>query len=861
MKVLQLLPTISYGDAIGNETLALNDMLHQFGYDTGIYAENIDSRIKHADVKHYSVMPEMAKNDIVLYHFSTGCKALCEVLQKISCRKIMIFHNITPAKYFSGYNAQAEQLVENGKNELISLKDIFDICWADSSYNKKVLQEVGYACPIEVLPILIPFYEYEREADVNVFQKYSEENVKNFLFVGRIAPNKKQEDIIRAFAYYHKFVDEETRLFLVGNPNGMEPYFQRLKRYVAELGIEESVIFTGHTSFSEILAYYRLADVFLCMSEHEGFCVPIIEAMKFKIPVIAYAEAAVPETVGGGGVLLSSKSLPEIASVLHIVFHDDHMREMIREGQQKRLEDLSYTRVMSLAKRYLDEATCDSLGLAKNNVDKCLNDIERENEEHQNKIQEYTAKKMQYVMKNISLDETVLSYEKISIQDGLKRESMSGRTRIKKYILKPAFEVTAALSPRFAQMVRSKLYAWWHRWKKKEYHIGKMPMRKAALLVDVTQITRSDGGTGIQRVVKNVYRELKKLRGNDALIPLQNTQGNPTTSYQFESAIGLCAPRSSEKGIEICEGDILFLLDSSWEYSGPFRKLIDEVHSKHGKVFGLVHDLFPIQHPEWFPSAYFRTVFTQWHDMLCIGADGIICNSHVTADNLARYVCQKRLNRSRSLNLYVFPMGVKIPKASGKTRKEIQDFFGEKRKTFLMVGTVEPRKGHALVFDAFQHILCTRDDCQLLIIGRDGWGNSEFQDRLRGSQALKKHVLWIKDASDAELLWAYRHASALIAASTDEGFGLPLIEAAKFRVPIIASDIPIFKEVAQKYADYFQVNDVSSLTNCLIKWLNEKNHPDSGKIMLYTWRDSAQAIWEILQGNGRPYKVIREDKG
>ena len=173
-----------------------------------------------------------------------------------------------------------------------------------------------------------------------------------------------------------------------------------------------------------------------------------------------------------------------------------------------------------------------------------------------------------------------------------------------------------------------------------------------------------------------------------------------------------------------------------------------------------------------------------------------------------------------------------------------------------MVGTLEPRKGHMIALQAFSKILKEgRQDCRLLIIGHNGWKNDEILNQI-ALPAYKDKVLWIQDAADEELRWAYAHSNALIAASRDEGFGLPLVEAAHFGLPIICSDIPIFREVTQGNADYFKAMDADDLARCISKWMETENHPDSGKIHIYTWQEAAQEILDIMDGNEDPYKVL-----
>ena len=173
---------------------------------------------------------------------------------------------------------------------------------------------MGYTCPMKVLPILIRFEDYEQEPDADVIRKYSD-GATNLLFVGRMAPNKKVEDVISAFAYYKEHYDKTARLFLVGSFQETDLYYQYLQKHIKKLGTHD-VIFSGHISFQAVLAYYKIADVFLCMSEHEGFCVPLVEAMYFGVPIVAYDSSAIADTLGGAGILLKNKDLKKTASYI-----------------------------------------------------------------------------------------------------------------------------------------------------------------------------------------------------------------------------------------------------------------------------------------------------------------------------------------------------------------------------------------------------------------------------------------------------------------------------------------------------------------------------------------------------------------
>lgn len=352
MKIIQLLPTLSYGDAVGNDTIAIKNLLKEIGYDTKIYAENIDSRLPKGTVENISKIPEIGDEDVIIYHGSTGTD-LNKLLHTLNSRKIMIYHNITPPYFFEPYSLEAKNLTEYGINGISDLNSVIDYCIADSEFNKNDLIKMGYKCTIDVCPILIPFSDYEKKPSEKILNTYKNDGYINILFVGRVAPNKCHEDILRSFACYNKCFNLKSRLIFVGSWNGMEKYYEKLCEYAGILDINENVLFTGHIKFDEILSWYNLADVFLCMSEHEGFCVPLVEAMYFNVPIIAYNSSAIPETLGGAGVLIETKEPDKIAWEINKVVKDYEYRNNIISMQKKRLEYFSYKSVSEIMKEKL----------------------------------------------------------------------------------------------------------------------------------------------------------------------------------------------------------------------------------------------------------------------------------------------------------------------------------------------------------------------------------------------------------------------------------------------------------------------------------------------------------------------------
>lgn len=353
MRVIQILPTLAYGDAVGNDTIALKNVLKNMGFETQIYAESIAPSLMQSKVAlDIRQIPKLNQEDVIIYHLSTGTELNYKIAE-YQGKKIIIYHNVTPPEFFRGYNYTLEQLTEKGLEGVRFLADKVDYCLADSAFNKSNLEEFQYKNPIDVLPIIIPFDDYRKQPSQNIIEKYKDGR-HNIIFTGRVAPNKCHQDIIAAFACYKKYYDSKARLFLVGSYNETDTYYKKLKRYIELFGVED-IVFTGHIKFEEILAYYCVADVFLCMSEHEGFCVPLVEAMFFEIPIIAYNCTAVPMTLGDGGILVNKKDPVEVAALINRIISDGALRKAIKENQKIRLEDFRYEKVAGMFREYFEK--------------------------------------------------------------------------------------------------------------------------------------------------------------------------------------------------------------------------------------------------------------------------------------------------------------------------------------------------------------------------------------------------------------------------------------------------------------------------------------------------------------------------
>ena len=341
MRIIQMLPVIAFGDAIGNHVVALGKLFSANGYKCKVYAEGIDIRLPIGTAEPIERYKKRA-GDIILYHMSTGSPWNCKVLD-FGVPVVLNYHNITPASFFTKYNKGLEKCCDEAREDLKYLADKVQGCISDSVYNQQELIELGYKCRMAVIPILIAFDDYKSKPDNEVIKQY-QDDYTNILFVGRLVPNKKQEDLIQAFYYYKKCYNPKSRLIIAGSFAGIDDYVNELKWYVEWLKLED-VICTGQLSFAKILAYYHVADMFLCMSEHEGFCVPLVEAMYFGVPLIAYNSTAISDTMGSGGILLEEKKPLETAAVMNYLMLHEELQEVLKENQQEKLQQFEHKRI------------------------------------------------------------------------------------------------------------------------------------------------------------------------------------------------------------------------------------------------------------------------------------------------------------------------------------------------------------------------------------------------------------------------------------------------------------------------------------------------------------------------------------
>jgi glycosyltransferase involved in cell wall biosynthesis len=333
----QLVHTLSYGDAISTEVLALQRVLRDLGHASEIYAIHEHPLLKGRSLP-YAELEQQEKADLIL-HYSLGSPLNPLYKSWSRGRRSLVYHNITPAKWYRSINQRVADDIEAGLRDLPDLCRVSDSIWADSPFNASEIEALGYTA--DVLELLVDPARWDGARNEGIYASVKSSPGVQVLHVGRLAPNKCVEDIIKSFYFLVKYVDPQARLRLVGIDTDTELYSFSLRELANHLGIGYAVEFVGPLSDSEVRAMYEASDVYVCMSEHEGFCLPLIEAMHFGLPVIAYAAGAVPDTLGGAGVLIHEKRHAEVGQLLAAAGKPGQLRESLIRGGAERVEHFS----------------------------------------------------------------------------------------------------------------------------------------------------------------------------------------------------------------------------------------------------------------------------------------------------------------------------------------------------------------------------------------------------------------------------------------------------------------------------------------------------------------------------------------
>jgi glycosyltransferase involved in cell wall biosynthesis len=336
MIVNQWVPAAHRGDAVGDSARRVRDLLREEGHQSDLFALTIDDVLR-GDVRPFDD-PAARRGDVTIFHFALP-SPMTAAFAALGSGRVLQYHNITPARFFAPYDPALFRLAALGRRELATLAGRVDLALGDSEFNRRELESLGFAST-GVMPIAVDTARITGGPRRPALEAVLGDGLVNFLFVGRIAPNKRIEDHIRLAEQYKRYVDTEYRFIFVGRYDGVPRYYATVRALVAQYEMpRDRFLFTGPVPDEDLAAYYRAARVYISLSEHEGFCVPLVEAMAADVPVLAYSAAAVPDTLGGAGVQFAPKDLEYAAELLGVLAFDQDVRAAVIAGQRRRLQD------------------------------------------------------------------------------------------------------------------------------------------------------------------------------------------------------------------------------------------------------------------------------------------------------------------------------------------------------------------------------------------------------------------------------------------------------------------------------------------------------------------------------------------
>ena len=614
------------------------------------------------------------------------------------------------------------------------------------------------------------------------------------LFVGGGDLRKNLSRLIRAYLSFPSDIKESNSLVIVG-PNIKKEDFVNL---IPRIDFKK-VIFLGHVTNEDLKILYSACQLFIFPSIYEGFGLPALEAMHCGAPVIASNTSSIPEVVGFEPALFDPMSVDDISNKMLEVITDKDFRNKLIDNAHLRVHKFSWDETAKLA----------------------INEFEKL---HLNSIK--------------NLDSLIYKSENIY-----------------ELLIKRIAEVTTQqLQPTDNDLLQCAL------------SIGQtLPSsnRKKKFYVDISELAQRDARTGIQRVVRSILNELLKnsLKDYETVFIYGNTTevGYRIAKKYINKVLNLSDSSDEDNFIEPESGDIFLGLDLQHHTTRIQASFLKEMRIKGIKTYFVIYDLLPIQFPEFWPSEHKVTlIHEEWLKVVC-QSNGVICISETVAQDLKDWIRINKIHHPRNLEIHWFHLGADIDNSipSKGLPKDCELVLSNlnSRDTFLIVGTIEPRKGCEEIFNAFIELWMTGVDINLVFVGKQGWMVEKLISNIINHTEYNQRLFWLNGISDEYLEKVYESSTCLIAASFGEGFGLPLIEAAQHDLPIIARDIPIFREVAGNHAYFYQSYGYKDMADIIKKWLKiykSGNHVSSSSMQWITWSKSTKMLMKII-GAGERY--------
>lgn len=604
------------------------------------------------------------------------------------------------------------------------------------------------------------------------------------LYTGGSDERKNLRSLVDAYARLEWRQRMRCRLVLAGRMH--QPHVDELRARAAAAGLEpQEIVFTGYISDIHLAALYNLCRLFVFPSWHEGFGLPVLEAMSCGAGVIASDASSIREIVQFKPALFDPADVESIRERMsHYLDHDEDLAAL-REYSIERARAFSWAKV---ADRFLD--ACEEVASRR------------------------TAP---------------------ALPDGDALIDFAADALV---VPRPAdIGVEMALADALDRSVPPKL---------------------PKIMVDVTELSAHDLKTGIQRVTRAIIAEWGARPPPGycmQLVRLDRERRRYVCADRYASEF--FGGRSvHEDGALVCHaGDIFLGLDLVGDSVALVPDWFNYFRSTGVRIAFTVYDILPVRHPEWWPGDGHRH-HERWLRGIAAHADLLICISRATADDVESWMESQGTERPPALAWFHLGANIEGSVPTAGLDPQAESILGQlgAGTSFLMVGTLEPRKGHTQALAAFEYLWSEGRDVLLVIVGKRGWLVDELADRLSQHPELGKRLFWLAGISDEFLERLYGACDCLLAASEGEGFGLPLIEAAQRGLPLLARDIPVFREVAGDSAFYFEGSDVSSLAAAVQSWMqmySRGSHPRAGGVRWLTWSQSSDQLVEVLRGDLR----------
>lgn len=610
------------------------------------------------------------------------------------------------------------------------------------------------------------------------------------LYSGGADERKNLTRLITAFAKVQGELGDIQLVFAGKMPQHI---IERYRAEALEQGLRESdLAFTGFITDDELVALYNICQLYVFPSWHEGFGLPPLEAMKCGAPVIGANTSSVPEVIGWEEATFDPLNVDAIATKMKRALADDKFRADLKAHGLKRAELFSWDRTGKTAVKAFEQTLARRQEQAK---------LGREIEQ--------------------PADRAMLLVNTLAASGHMQGGGID--------------------LGRLAKAIDYSLQG---------------PVEKPRLLVDISQLCRHDGKSGIQRVVRSILLEWLNNPPEGYLVePVYTKVEESFYRHATQFTKKFLGENVSEAGEDEAlgyrAGDVYICLDLLLDVLPQRQPYFDTLHAHGVSIYFVVYDLLILQMRQFF-SDHLHPHYVNWINAIS-RYDGAMCISHAVANELREWMDDNAPERKQPFRIGVFHLGadidqsqpsIGIPEDPAMRLEALQA-----NPNFLMVGTLEPRKGHAQTLAAFELLWATGVQANLVIVGKRGWLVDELAVKLADHPERGKRLLWLEGASDEYLEHLYQRSDCLLAASYGEGFGLPLIEAAQKSLSIIARDLPVFREVAGEHALYFSGNEPQNMATGIQEWLELHAagvHPTSTAMPWMTWKESAAQLLESI---------------